>query len=501
MQNKNELTHHGILGQKWGVRRFQNKDGSLTNAGKKRAAKLEAEYEKVTGKKVSGSSSSGNSSGKKSIKDMTDDELIKKTNRLNTEKNFIEAQKNHIQAQQQLSALQPKKVNKGKELAEKLMKDVIGPKAVDMGVKYIEKKLGLKDNSLEKLKKEAEIAGYKKKIEEAKQAAYKSLENDRKEAEHQADIDKKAKEAKEAKKAEKYAEKENKKKAKEDVKLAKENEKRSEEEYSKETGSNPNQNTYRNKYQQDGSEKKVYSGPVEGEGTSKRTEKSKFSNDDYVDGDFVEINKTTINNGQKFIENLLLIEDKNMKHSEVIEMKDQNELYHYGREGMKCGVRRAASKQNSMSRLKKKALKYDKKSSVYKKRSEKIHAEKDLEGSNRASVKSAKYAKRSAVISKKALKQDDEYRRLSLDKKAAKLDYKSKKLEMKGNMLSKTTGYGMKAMKWSVKSDKFATKAAKARLKIAKNKRYIEMTKRKVNSLTGEDLQIGKDYIAKMNLE
>lgn len=31
-----ELSHHGILGQRWGVRRFQNKDGSLTTAGKKR---------------------------------------------------------------------------------------------------------------------------------------------------------------------------------------------------------------------------------------------------------------------------------------------------------------------------------------------------------------------------------------------------------------------------------------------------------------------------------
>ena len=30
------LVHHGIPGQKWGVRRFQNKDGSLTTAGKKR---------------------------------------------------------------------------------------------------------------------------------------------------------------------------------------------------------------------------------------------------------------------------------------------------------------------------------------------------------------------------------------------------------------------------------------------------------------------------------
>lgn len=30
------LYHHGIMGQKWGIRRFQNKDGSLTEAGRKR---------------------------------------------------------------------------------------------------------------------------------------------------------------------------------------------------------------------------------------------------------------------------------------------------------------------------------------------------------------------------------------------------------------------------------------------------------------------------------
>lgn len=33
---QNELAHHGIKGQKWGIRRFQNKDGSLTPAGKER---------------------------------------------------------------------------------------------------------------------------------------------------------------------------------------------------------------------------------------------------------------------------------------------------------------------------------------------------------------------------------------------------------------------------------------------------------------------------------
>lgn len=35
----NELYHHGILGQKWGIRRYQNPDGSLTPAGRKRYMK------------------------------------------------------------------------------------------------------------------------------------------------------------------------------------------------------------------------------------------------------------------------------------------------------------------------------------------------------------------------------------------------------------------------------------------------------------------------------
>lgn len=33
------LQHHGIIGMKWGVRRYQNKDGSLTSAGEKRYAR------------------------------------------------------------------------------------------------------------------------------------------------------------------------------------------------------------------------------------------------------------------------------------------------------------------------------------------------------------------------------------------------------------------------------------------------------------------------------
>lgn len=51
MNHEECLTHHGIKGQKWGVRRWQNKDGSLTKAGQKRYNK-EMENLKTEKKKL-----------------------------------------------------------------------------------------------------------------------------------------------------------------------------------------------------------------------------------------------------------------------------------------------------------------------------------------------------------------------------------------------------------------------------------------------------------------
>ena len=47
---KNELYHHGVLGQKWGVRRFQNYDGTLTARGKKRELKTAGQYKRALNK-------------------------------------------------------------------------------------------------------------------------------------------------------------------------------------------------------------------------------------------------------------------------------------------------------------------------------------------------------------------------------------------------------------------------------------------------------------------
>lgn len=41
------LSHHGILGMKWGIRRYQNDDGTLTAVGKKRYGNAETEFSEL----------------------------------------------------------------------------------------------------------------------------------------------------------------------------------------------------------------------------------------------------------------------------------------------------------------------------------------------------------------------------------------------------------------------------------------------------------------------
>ena len=104
-----DLRHHGIKGQKWGVRRFQNSDGSLTAAGRKRygdgkGSSVEDYQNAIKKTKAAGESVENirkfNNDVKrikdpamekrirKSTEAMTDKELQQRVNRLNMEDNY-----------------------------------------------------------------------------------------------------------------------------------------------------------------------------------------------------------------------------------------------------------------------------------------------------------------------------------------------------------------------------------------------------------------------------
>lgn len=51
-ETSNTLSHYGIRGQKWGVRRFQNKDGSLTAKGRKRYSDSDEDIKKMSNEEL-----------------------------------------------------------------------------------------------------------------------------------------------------------------------------------------------------------------------------------------------------------------------------------------------------------------------------------------------------------------------------------------------------------------------------------------------------------------
>lgn len=121
-----ELMHYGKKGQKWGVRLYQNKDGSLTPLGRIRYGS--------GNKSVSKSASTTTSSEKpkkKSVSEMSDQELQAAINRKRLE--------------QEYARLNPQQISKGKKFAKAMQKhvinDVVVPAAKSAGKAYVEKKL------------------------------------------------------------------------------------------------------------------------------------------------------------------------------------------------------------------------------------------------------------------------------------------------------------------------------------------------------------------------
>lgn len=126
------IEHFGIKGQKWGMRRYQYKDGSLTPAGKKRYAKLREELDRlgVKEKKESGSKNAPSKNkpatalGK--VRTMSDSELNKAINRMNSEQRYLDLQKS-------LSKYDQKTITKGQKVMKHINQNILLPVLDDAG--------------------------------------------------------------------------------------------------------------------------------------------------------------------------------------------------------------------------------------------------------------------------------------------------------------------------------------------------------------------------------
>lgn len=84
--NYDVLIHYGIKGQKWGIRRYQNEDGTLTSAGKKRAARQEMKAARKEEKAAIKAEKKDREQAAKNRRSLSNDELASRVKRLEQEK-------------------------------------------------------------------------------------------------------------------------------------------------------------------------------------------------------------------------------------------------------------------------------------------------------------------------------------------------------------------------------------------------------------------------------
>lgn len=137
----NYLTHYGIKGQKWGIRRYQNSDGSLTSAGRKRysdSGGIRGAVSKVKNAVTRRGSSSKAAAKKKQeekeekeketleqkkdrvLKSRSAKELYENADLFTTQE--LQSAYNRLSLERNISSLVPKDVDKGKQFVDNAIK-------------------------------------------------------------------------------------------------------------------------------------------------------------------------------------------------------------------------------------------------------------------------------------------------------------------------------------------------------------------------------------------
>lgn len=145
---ENELHHWGIKGMRWGVRRYQNKDGSLTKAGQNRYARdaREKEFNKhdeSTGTYYKYSKKNGRSDLEADAKRYVKEDMERSNRVINETKRAAEtlnqlndkAIKNKPRTRLDLSGMSDKELRDqiNRELLERQYNDVFNPPAISKG--------------------------------------------------------------------------------------------------------------------------------------------------------------------------------------------------------------------------------------------------------------------------------------------------------------------------------------------------------------------------------
>lgn len=144
--DNNELQHWGVKGMKWGIRRYQNADGSLTLAGryhqyklnKKRKAALEKARETRAANKAAAEARAKKiASGRMPAKQMTDAELEARKKRLQSEKEYNDLVRQTRQVNRGRKFLDKVLDSTADKVADHVVADIASQTAKTLGVKAV----------------------------------------------------------------------------------------------------------------------------------------------------------------------------------------------------------------------------------------------------------------------------------------------------------------------------------------------------------------------------